>query len=289
MRSEKEMLDLILNVAENDDSIRAVIMNGSRVNPHAKKDPFQDFDIVYLVREVEPYRRNKEFISQYGEMMILQTPEDMVDPPPEKDGHYTYLMQFLDGNRIDLSFDSLENINACIADSLTVVLLDKDHLIPDLPPPNDRDYLPKPPNSKLFDDCCNEFWWVSTYVAKGLWRDELTYSKQTLDLYVREQLMKMLVWYFGVQTDFQKSPGKMGKYFKECLEPEIWMQLESTYADAQPEHIWDSLFVMGDLFRYTAQYVAKHFGFNYPEQDDKNVSNYLRHIRNLPQDAKTIY
>ena len=81
----------------------------------------------------------------------------------------------------------------------------------------------------------------------------------------------------------------MGKYFKKCLEPEIWTQLESTYADAQPEHIWDSLFAMGDLFRHTSQYVAKHFGFNYPERDDRNVTDFLRHIRNLPQDAKTIY
>jgi aminoglycoside 6-adenylyltransferase len=288
MRSEKEMLDLILNVAMNDEDIRAVIMNGSRVNPNAKKDPFQDFDIVYLVRDVEPYRRNRELISQFGEMMILQTPEDMVDPPAENDGHYTYLMQFLDGNRIDLSLDSLENINSCIDDSLTVVLLDKDHRIPELPPPSDRDYLPKPPTAKLFDDCCNEFWWVSTYVAKGLWRDELTYSKYLLDVVVREQLIKMLIWHVGVQTDFQKSPGKMGKYFKECLEPEIWTQLENTYADARPEQIWDSLFVMGDLFRQTAQYVAKHFGFIYPEQDDKNVTAFLHHVRKLPRDARTI-
>jgi aminoglycoside 6-adenylyltransferase len=283
------MLDLILNVAKNNDDIRAVIMQGSRANPNAKKDPFQDFDIVYFVRDVEPYLRNRLFIGQFGELMILQTPEDMVDPPPENDGHYTYLMQFLDGNRIDLSFDSLDKINACTEDSLTVVLLDKDHLIPELPPPSDRDYLPKPPTAKLFEDCCNEFWWVSPYAAKGLWRDELPYAKQILDVYVREQLMKMLTWYFGIQTDFQKSPGKMGKYFKECLEPEIWSQLESTYADAQPEHIWDSLSAMGDLFRQTADYVAKHFGFSYPEQDDRNVTNYLHHIRKLPRDATTIY
>ena len=289
MRSEKEMLDLILEVAENDDGIRAVIMNGSRVNPSAKKDPFQDFDIVYFVREVEPYKRNKDFISQFGELMILQTPEDMVDPPAENDGHYAYLMQFRDGNRIDLSFFSLENIKTSLDDSLTVVLLDKDHRIPALPPPSDRDYLPKPPTSKLFEDCCNEFWWVSTYVAKGLWRDELTYSKHMLDVYVREQLMKMLIWYVGVQTDFQKSPGKMGKYFKECLEPEVWMRLESTYADAELKRIWDSLFVMGELFRQTAQSVARHFGFHYPEQDDENVTAFLHHIRKLPRDARTIY
>ena len=289
MRNEQEMLNLILNVARNDENVRAVMMNGSRVNPHAKEDPFQDFDIVYFVREVEPYKRNWAFIRQFGELMILQTPEDMVDPPPETDGHYTYLMQFLDGNRIDLSFYSLETIPENITDSLTVVLLDKDHLIPELPPPSDRSYLPTPPTAKLFEDCCNEFWWVSTYVAKGLWRDELTYTKHILDVYVRAQLMKMLIWYFGVQTNFQRSPGKMGKYFKECLEPEIWEQVESTYADAQPEHIWDSLFVMCDLFRQTAQYVAEHFGFHYPEQDDKQVTHYLWQIKRLPQDAKTIY
>ena len=289
MRTEKEMLDLILNVARNDEGIRAVVMNGSRVNPHAKKDPFQDFDIIYFVKDVEPYKRNQAFISQFGEMMILQTPEDMVDPPAENDGHYAYLMQFLDGNRIDLSFYSLERISTCITDSLTVVLLDKDHLIPELPAPSDRDYLPQKPTAKQFEDCCNEFWWVSTYVAKGLWRDELTYSKQMLDVYVREQLLKMLVWYFGVQTDFQKSPGKVGKYFKECLEPDAWIQLQNTYADAQPEHMWDSLFVMGSLFRQTAQDVAKQFGFHYPEQDDKNVTDFLHHVRKLPRDARTIY
>jgi aminoglycoside 6-adenylyltransferase len=289
MRSEKEMLSLILSVAENDANIRAVIMNGSRVNPHAKKDPFQDYDIVYFVRDVEPYKRNQTFIQPFGELMILQTPEDMVDPPPDNDGHYTYLMQFLDGNRIDLSLCSLDTIQANIADSLTVVLLDKDHLIPELPSPSDRDYLPHKPTAKQFDDCCNEFLWVSVYVAKGLWRDELTYTKHILDVYMREQLMKMLIWYVGVETDFQKSPGKMGKYLREYLAPESWTLLKNTYADWQSEHIWESLFVMDDLFRRTGRCVAEHFGFNYPEQDDKNVTAYLHYIRELPENADLIY
>ena len=288
MRSEKEMFDLILTVAENDDNVRAVIMNGSRVNPHANKDPFQDFDIIYFVREVGPYVGNQTFVSQFGDLMIMQAPEDMADPPPENDGHYTYLMQFLDGRRIDLSLYALETIPANTADSLTLVLLDKDHLIPELPLPTDRDYLPQKPTAKSFDDCCNEFWWVSTNVAKGLWRDELTYTKYMLDVFVREQLLKMLTWYFGVQTDFQKSPGKMGKYFKQSLEPEIWRLLQGTYADAQAEHIWESLFVMGDLFRQTGQCVAGYFGFTYPEQDDRNVTKYLRQVRGLPPDAETL-
>ena len=48
MRSEKEMMELILSVARKDERIRAVYMNGSRTNPNVKKDIFQDLEEVKL-------------------------------------------------------------------------------------------------------------------------------------------------------------------------------------------------------------------------------------------------
>jgi aminoglycoside 6-adenylyltransferase len=289
MRTEQEMFDLILNVAKADERIRAVVLNGSRVNPNARKDIFQDYDVVYYVTEAGPYRGNKDFICPFGGLMILQTPEDMGDPPADNNGRYTYLMQFLDGNRIDLSLAPLERISTVADDSLAVVLLDKDGRIPPLPTPSERVYLPHKPTARQFNDCCNEFWWVSTYVAKGLWRDELPYTREMLDCVVREEMLKMLTWYYGTQTDFQKSPGKLGKYFKQCLDPNLWRQLESTYADFQPEHMWDSLFTMCDLFRQVGRGVAAYFGYEYPEQDDRNVSAHLHHVRALPRDAQSMY
>ena len=289
MRSESEMLDLILTFARDHDEVRAVVMNGSRVNPHAKKDPFQDYDVVYFVRSVDPFRRNAEVVRYFGDMMILQTPEDMIDPPASGGGHYTYLMQFLDGNRIDLSFYALEQVDRIVKDSLSLVLLDKDNLIGELPAPSEVGYLPHRPNAKAFDDCCNEFWWLNPYVAKGLWRDELTYAKYMLDTLMREQLMKMLTWYFGVRTDFQRSPGKLGKYLKGQIDAELWTLLERTYSDSQWDNIWEALFNMDDLFRQIAKPVANCFQFDYPEQDDNNVSNYVRHVRRLPKDAVEIY
>jgi aminoglycoside 6-adenylyltransferase len=289
MRSEKEMLDLILNFAREHDKVRAVVMNGSRVNPNARKDPFQDYDVVYFVRSVGPFRRNTEVVRYFGEIMILQTPEDMIEPPAEGDGHYTYLMQFMDGNRIDLSFYALEQVELIIKDSLSLVLFDKDRVIGELPPPSEAGYLPHRPSAKAFDDCCNEFWWLNPYVAKGLWRGDLIYSKYMLDTLMREQLLKMLTWYFGMQTDFQKSPGKLGRYLKGEIDADLWALLERTYSNAQSDHIWEALVSMDDLFRQVAQSVAGHFQFNYPEQDDIRVSNYVRHVRWLPGDATEIY
>ena len=288
MRSEQEMIDLILNFVRKEEDVRAVLMNGSRVNPNVKRDIFQDFDIACLVREVDPYKRNARVVNYFGDILILQTPEDMQDPPPENNGHYAYLMQFMDGNRIDLSFYSMDRLDDALNDSLTVLLLDKDNIVKELPPPSDIDYLPKEPTEKLFQDCCNEFWWCSPYVAKGLWRQELTYAKYMLDVVIREQLMKMLTWYFGVKTGFKKAPGKFGKYIKDDVEADVWMTLEKTYSDANFDNIWDSLFMTGSLFRRMANEVASLYGFRYPQKDDERVTDYLHRIRNLPRDATDI-
>jgi aminoglycoside 6-adenylyltransferase len=289
MRSEQEMLDLILGTAREDDRIRAVMMNGSRANPNAPHDFFQDFDIVYFVTDVDSFKQDPGWIGRFGEMMILQLPTDMEDPPPEQDFSYAYLMQLADGNRIDLSLYPIDRLGEWEEDSQTVILLDKDGKLPPYPPASDSDYLPQPPTVKAFGDCCNEFWWVSPYVAKGLWRDELTYAKHMQDDYVRTQLMKMLDWYVGVKTGFSRATGKGGKYLKKFLEPELWAMIERTYADADYEHTWEALLVMGDLFRKTALQVAQHFGYEYPTGDDERVSAHLWHVRTLPRDAAEMY
>lgn len=289
MRGEQEMMDLILRTAREDERIRAVMMNGSRANPNAPKDFFQDFDIVYFVNDISPFRQNVPWIDRFGERMILQLPDDMTDPPPENIVSYAYLIQLADGNRIDLTFYPIDQLDVREADSQTVILLDKDGIFPSFPPASDRDYLPKPPTAKAFADCCNEFWWVSPYVAKGLWRDELTYARTLMDEAVRGQLMKMLTWYVGVKTGFAVSAGKEGKYLKRTLEPELWAMLEQTYCDADYGHTWDALLAMGDLFRKTAEAVAAHFEYEYPRGDDERVSAHLRHVRSLPRGAAEMY
>ncbi len=289
MRTGQEMLDLIIETARQDPRIRAVMLNGSRANPNASRDPFQDFDVVYFVTDVEPFVADKTWIDRFGRRMMMQMPELMGDPPPSGDGCFVYLMQFTDGNRIDLTLYPIDRIDDSEDDSLSVVLLDKDGIFPSLSPASDRDYLPEPPPAKAFADCCNEFWWVSAYVAKGLWREEILYAQHFLDCIIRPQLMKMLTWYAGVTTDFSQSPGKCGKYLDRILEPDLWTRLLQTYSDADYKHTWDALFTMGDLFREVALRVADPFGFDYPHNDDRRMTAHLRHVRDLPRDAKEMY
>ena len=286
MRSEREMYALILTTARGDERIRAVILNGSRANPNAPPDIFQDYDIIYVVTDVAAFKRDPHWLKRFGELMILQTPDDMGAEPRGEDDSYAYLMRFADGVRIDLTLFPIAKLDQLERDSLSVLLLDKDGVIARFPPPSESEYLPKPPTAKEYQDCCNEFWWVCPYVAKGLWREEIIYARYMLDQILREQLMIMLVWYIGVKTRFRINPGKYGKYFKRYLEPELWALLGKTYADASYENTWEAMFNMCRLFRIAALDVADTSGFDYPHGYDVRVSAYLAHVQHLPRDVQ---
>jgi aminoglycoside 6-adenylyltransferase len=164
-------------------------------------------------------------------------------------------------------------------------LLDKDNIVPPFDAPSDKDYLPKPPSPKEFENCCNEFLWVSTYVAKGIARKELTYAKYVSEQIVKEELIKLLTWYAAIRTNHQKVIGKFGKNLQECLEPELWNEFKKTYTDAEYENMWQALFKMCEIFNKIALSVAKHYLFSINQTEYNNVVNYLHEVKVITNKA----
>lgn len=274
MRTEQEMFDLILNFARQDERIRLVAMNGSRANPNAPRDAFQDYDIVFVVTEMKDFLADDDWLNYFGKRIIMQKPEGMELFPPDGRNRFSYLMLFEDGNRIDLSLMPLDGLgNYLEADSILQVLLDKDRRVPALPESSDVDYWIKCPTPGMFDDCCNEFWWLSTYVAKGLARDELPYAIAHLD-FMRKQLITMLSWQVGLEKGFTFSIGKQFKYLRRHVSTDAWQQLCATWNVGSPEACGKALVGMLALFREVSKHVTERFGYEYPEYDAK-VSGYL--------------
>lgn len=283
MRSEQEMLDLILNIAKNDERVLAVYMNGSRANPSAPKDIYQDYDIVFVVTETKSFLADKSWISAFGNPLMVQEPDlnsiawgDVHDFSL----HYAWLILFDDGNRIDLGIEPKEEtLKVFLDDKLTVTLLDKQGILPKLPPPTDEDYHVKKPTEGVFDACCNNFFWCLNNVAKGIARDELPYAMDMYNAVVRYNLNDMISWYIGIITDFSLSSGKMGKYFKRYLPNELYEMYTKTYSDSNYDNIWKSIFTSCYLFHTIGLKVAEHFGYSYNEQDEKNMRIYLGDVR----------
>ena len=283
MRTEQEMMELILRVAGEDERIRAVYMNGSRANPNAPKDRFQDFDIVYLVRETGSFLADPGWTDVFGERLILQCPDEMDRILGEKTDFtqkFTYLMQFADGNRIDLRIAVWDFVREDYpADTLVIPLLDKDGVLPPAPPTSDRLYWVRKPTEDQFFCCCNEFWWVSLYAAKGLWRRELLYALDHLNLYIRPQLLRLLSWQAGESHGYSISVGKCCKYLDRYLPDQIWRRLLRTYPVAGVEEIWEALAETCRLFDDTAVKLAESLGYSYNVEEARRCLEYLEKVR----------
>lgn len=280
MRNETEIKNLIVDFAKQDDRIRAVLLNGSRANPKVKPDRFQDFDLVFLVDNLESFTIDHSWINIFGEKVIFQLPDEMTFPGEDNNKEkisFGYLMLFKDTNRIDLTLFPIQKLESdFIPDSLTISWLDKDNLFPALPPPGDKDYQTLKPTEKEFLDTCNEFWWVSTYVAKGLLRNEVIYAKEMLETVVRPMFMKVIEWKIGIENDFDISFGKAGKILKTHVPGDFYEKILFTYANFEIEENWKALFLMTNLFEKTSNFVAGELGFCINKIEERNTMEYLR-------------
>lgn len=284
MRNEQEVINQILTFAENNDMVRAVLLNGSRVNPNVENDIFSDYDIIFIVTEPKYFLKDQEWINYFGEILIMQ--QNSINENDQE--WYIFLMIFSDGIRIDLSFRTPEDINAHFDDSLTVKLLDKDNIIKEFASPNEASYYTRKPTKEQFAKRVNNFWWVSTYIAKGIWREELTYAKHSLDVIVRYDLEKLLEWYIGMNHNWEINIGTYGKWLEKLLPIEFWDSYKKTYAGYDYEEIWYSLFEAGKLARLVGIEIANHLGYEYPNDDDERVTEFLHKIHNLPKDATSL-
>ena len=281
MRRDKEVMDQLLAFATADARVRAVVQNGSRVNPRVVQDLFCDYDIIFFVTEPKSFLLDQEWIGPLGRLVMLQ----QNDIHQQEEEYYIFLMQFEDGVRIDLSFRQAESARWCLTDSLTLPLLDKDGILPDLPAPDDRTYQTAKPDRKRFDATINDIWWCSAYVAKGLWRDELPYAKYMLDVVIRNGVVELLSWYASAEKSWQLNVGKAGKWLKRELPPEVWEAFERTYAGAGEEENWEALLEVNSLVRRVGVELAEQLGYDYPYEDDRRMTAFLQRIRSLDKGA----
>ena len=282
MRSENEIYSLILETAKNDARIKAVYMNGSRTNINAPKDIFQDYDIVYVVENTQSFIDDRDWINVFGKILYMQYPDENPNYPSDKENSYGYLMQFADGVRIDLTLQTVDYaLRHIMEDRLCKILMDKENILPEIGEATDCQRWVKKPEKEQYFAVCNEFWWCTNNVAKGLRRREMLYVQDMVNYCVRPQLITMLDWKTGILTDWKVSTGKSSKYLYRWLSEEEWKMLLSTYFDGNVDNAWKSVFRMCELFDNTARLVGEKLGWEYNSQEGKAAWDFLEYVYRL--------
>lgn len=107
--------------------------------------------------------------------------------------------------------------------------------------------------------------------------------------FIREELITMISWKVGIETDFKISIGKANKYLKRYIEKDIWERLMVTFNMGNYESAWKALITTCELFEEIAPKVGEALGYKYNYDEAKRSFEFIKHIKDLPKDALAIY
>ncbi len=264
MRTETEMFDVILQIAKVLQ-VDAVAMSGSRTDTKASKDEFQDYDVVYIVDDLDNLKRDLSWLDQFGKRIIEQ--HNVLG------NRRLYLMLFEDGNRIDLTLCPKEHIKEWVdSEADYTVLKDEKGLFESYTTSPER-YWTNPASQTAFEKACNEFWWVSAYVVKGICRKQVIYATDHLYGICQQELLKILAWQVasdGGAVDI----GKNYKYLFNYLPIEKEKEFSALLDFSSVEKLTQSLFATMQLFHQEAQYLAQKMGFDYDREVAEKMIEY---------------
>ena len=265
MRTEREMLDVILQTAKTLQ-VKAVAMSGSRTCPKALKDEFQDYDVVYIVDDFDNLTSDLSWLNQFGKRIIEQE--------VSLGNRRLYLILFEDGNRIDLTLCPKSYIQEWVDSEAGFTVLEDSENLFEAYFPNPERYWITPATETDFEKACNEFWWVSAYVVKGICRKQVIYATDHLYGICQQELLKVLAWQVASDKG-QVDVGKNYKYLFNYLPTSKEKKFSNLLDFSSLDKITQSLFDTMELFHQEAQSLAQKMGFDYDKEVAEKMIQYV--------------
>ena len=281
MRTDQEILELILETAKKIQ-VDAVALSGSRTDTKAPKDEFQDYDVVYVVDDLDNLTSDLSWLDQFGTRIIEQ--HNILG------NRRLYLMLFEDGNRIDLTLCPKDHIQEWVdSEAGFTVLVDQKGLFESYSSSPERFWI-HPASAIDFEKACNEFWWVSAYVVKGICRKQVFYATDHLYGICQQELLKVLAWQVASDRG-AVDIGKNYKYLFNYLPAEKEKEFSNLLDFSSLDKITQSLFGTMQLFHQEAQYLAQRMGFDYDKEMAEKMIEYAKeklpnHLENKEHNSK---
>ena len=284
MKQEKEVIEQILSAAAQDGNVRAVI----RTNLLPGRKYIHPFEFCFIVNETEPFE-NDVFETAFGDRILLyRGDKNYPEMFPDTIAH---LMVFRDGITIVINAMGMNAFlarfnrekvydNVWIGDTFKV-LLDKDGILPWAERPEETQTLfAGVPTEDEFLGTCNEFFWVLKTFSEYTLRKELPAAMFYLNNPVRDLLNRMIRWHIYLKHGSPVDLGILDSNMERLLDKELFLLYRRTYPAGEYEQMWNAYDAVTGLWRRTAVSVAGSRGFGYPEETEKNMTEFIQTLRN---------
>ncbi|HFE8994215.1 TPA: aminoglycoside 6-adenylyltransferase [Streptococcus agalactiae] len=272
MRDEQEIYNLVLNIANQDKRIEAVLLNGSRANPNVPKDDFQDYDIVFVTNFIEDIISDTNYHKKFGDILIMQKPNEFRNKTEYN--CFAYLMQFQDLTRIDLRLIKPEFLEDYLDDAFSKVLLDKKNKYLDYNFERSSLYETKQLSEDEINKILNEIYWVSTYVVKGIARNDIMYLEFMISNPIKNAFIKLLKQKILIEKELDSlSFGKLDKDILQYITDKD--QLLKIFSNKSLKDIESNLRFLLDETNQMAKYISINRKLNLNQGEYQSAMKFM--------------
>lgn len=282
-RTEKEVIETVLDYAGKNESVRAVI----RTNLLPKRE-YDYYNFCFVVDDPEKYDSDP-FEYCLGERILLYR-GDRNYPELFPDNTKAHLMVFGDGTTIAINIMGKDTFlarynreqtheNVWIGDTY-LKILDKDNMLPEIERLDEKQtWFAGTPSEEEFSGTNNEFWWVLKTFAEYTLRKELPSAMFYLNIAVRDLLYRMIRWYLFLQAGQPVDMGILDSNMEKLLDGELFSLYKETYPAADYEQIWKAFNAVVTLWTTIGKEVAERSGYVYPTDTERNMLSLIRSMK----------
>jgi aminoglycoside 6-adenylyltransferase len=273
------MLDQILRWAEKKQSVRTLILVGSRANP-AKQDERSDYDISIFGEDFDFIEKDEWLTDIFPPLLCIHEKffwGDTCIP--------TRLTIFENLIKVDFAFHASALLEEMVKhqhltatyDAGYQVLLDKDGLANGLPGPTFRAYTKEKPNRYDFDNAVREFWFEAYHVGKYIARKDLWVAQVRMQD-MRKWLLAIFEWNVAAKADFLLRMNTDGKAMNDWIPPAFKKEIKKCFAGLDLAAQRLALHETIGLFGVVARETARMLQYDYPEKVDHEITAFISQL-----------
>ncbi len=274
MEKYDDIKSRLLEYANKDEDIKAIVAIGSSMRKDIKADEFSDLDLFIVTKNTESWYSG-EYPKLLGQVNISFIEPTLGDGKERR-------CIFDDDRDVDMLIFTPEHFEKIVKEGIAEWVMNRGYdVLYDSMQCTEllKEYIKlghsNPAMSeKEFINIVNNFYFHDIWASKKLKRGELWSAKMCVDSYLKNHLLRMmeLYRYESEGVDVWHN----GRFLEEWAGDEILKELRMCFANYDKEDVCKALIATHNLFERITEELAKIEGFEYPNQARDCAKAYLK-------------
>ncbi len=271
----------LIAIAQENESIKAVVAIGSSVRDYSKADEYSDIDLIIATTEPDSFLYSDELLSKLADIKISFTEHTLgggmerrilFDGSLDADFIIFTPEQFVSAITDGVANEVMNRGYLVLYDDMNITSLLEKHIVPSVRTVSLSEVE--------FLNLINDFWFHTVWAGKKILRGEIWVAKMCIDAYLKNHLLSVIEYnrYISEKEDVWHC----GRFLERWAGYENVSALKNCFAHYDKFDMIKALFNTADLFSENARAISKSCKYKYPETAEDYATTLLKEYLTKP-------